>query len=361
MRCTSVSSSRKQSLALEWHSNTIWFGCELKQYQKIIAVLLAANMMSTSWCSLQSRSCWWKESSVFQAVRHSNTSKKHWHLHLLVVKAQWGQALQWKPAQFIKKLSWFAACIRHCSSPLTLIWADQLHCEPCPKTVLWFPILRAGISFSEEPQGGRAVGAPCRQENGSNETHCSTVGQKWARHASSELHSRHFISPLSLTGSPRSVQLFVRQPLLAQHHVAGNTMWAAQVLGLTAASSSWPSGSHSDSLEMFHTTSQVTQLWQSPNSCWTLQGSWIKKNILGWNTKGSKLTTACCTSLKRNFGEMRPCDAAVNTQGHYYKCWQSCFIFQARLQILPQGYILRRLVCFINSAWFIYLLLGIFV
>lgn len=162
MRCTSVSSSRKQSLALEWHSNTIWFSCELKQYQKIIAGLLAANMMSTSWCSLQSRSCWWKKSSAFQAVRHINTSKKHWHLHLLVVKAQQGQALQWKPAQFIKKLSWFEACIRHCSSPLTLIWADQLHCEPCPQTVLWFPILRAGISFSEEPWGGRAVGAPCR-------------------------------------------------------------------------------------------------------------------------------------------------------------------------------------------------------
>lgn len=133
-------------------------------------------------------------------------------------------------------------------------------------------------------------------------------------------------------------------------------MWAAQVLGLTAASSSRPSDGHSDSLEMFRTTSQAAQLWWCQNSCWTLRGSWIKKNVLGWKTKGRKLTNACRASLKRNFGEMWPCDAVVNTQGHYLKCWQSCLIFQARLKVLPQGYILRCLVCFINSVWFIYLL-----
>lgn len=121
-----------------------------------------------------------------------------------------------------------------------------------------------------------------------------TVVQKWAGHASSGLHYRCIISSVSLAESPRSVKLF-----------ADNMIWAAQVLGLTAVSSTQPSDGYSDSLEMFVLQAKVlicgavqipAELCRSPGS------------------KGSRLTKVCCTSWKRNFGEMWPCNAAVNTQ-----------------------------------------------
>lgn len=51
-----------------------------------------------------------------------------------------------------------STCIWYFSSPLALIWANQHHCGHHLRTVLWFHILRAGISVSRELQEGELWG-----------------------------------------------------------------------------------------------------------------------------------------------------------------------------------------------------------